>query len=703
LTFPISAGVYVTETNLTDIVPAVSESIAALAGIFAWGPCFQPNLISSQTNLVNTFGRPSNLNAGTWFSASNFLDYGNAIWIVRTANTTTNTVNSALNAVGNTNPANILNCVVLNEVTFASQEFPDANVQYIAKYPGALGNTLRVGQCDSAQQYIANISLSGTITSGNSSGNSYIGVLDIPPGSKTGTMTFTAGVGSNVAVGNLFANSLITTFGRGDVFQVTTGNRGNPTQFLQALKFGNAVTNATVTTIPVTFSSRYSGGSDYTSNTVTRYWQYWNLVSGAPGISPWQANSSNPTVADQLSIVVIDEDGLITGTPNTVLETYNNLSRATDSQNADGSTNFYKTVINQNSPWIWIANDRTGSPSNTAANLVAVTANEPPLDLSFTQGQDGDNESVAPMQTLINGWTLFTGKQAIDIDLVIAGVPLGANGTAGINNKTYNNFGMASWLINNLVQHRGDCVLFFSPDSSTVVNNVGQEAVDLVNWASLLDSSTFAFMDSGWKYQYDNYNNIFRWLPLNGDIAGCAAYTDAVSYPWFSIAGFNRGQIKNVIKLAYNPQETDRDFLYPNAVNPVVTFPGQGTYLYGDKTFTQEPTAFGRINVRRLFITIEKAISKVAQYSLFEINDVFTQNQLKNQINPYLKGIMGARGITDFIVICDATNNTPQVVDSNQLLCGIYVKPARSINFLRLDFVAVPDGVSFSTVENASF
>jgi len=224
------------------------------------------------------------------------------------------------------------------------------------------------------------------------------------------------------------------------------------------------------------------------------------------------------------------------------------------------------------------------------------------------------------------------------------------------------------------------------------------EADTLVAWRDAISDSSYAVMDSGYKYQYDRYNDIYRWIPLNGDIAGLCARTDQTNDAWWSPAGFNRGQIKNVIKLAYNPRKAERDILYPNGINPVVAFPGQGTILYGDKTLQAKPSAFDRINVRRLFIVLEKAISRAAKYSLFEFNDSFTRAQFKNLVVPYLRSVQGRRGITDFLVVCDDTNNTPQIIDSNQFVGDIYIKPARSINFIQLNFIAVGTGVQFSEV-----
>jgi len=291
---------------------------------------------------------------------------------------------------------------------------------------------------------------------------------------------------------------------------------------------------------------------------------------------------------------------------------------------------------------------------------------------------------------------LFGSTEDVDISMVLQGRPIG--GTTAINGETITNYQLANYLIDNLAETRKDCIVLISPDKDKVINNNGNEATSLRNWRGAIHSSSYAVMDSGYKYMYDRYNDVYRWIPMNGDIAGLCVPTDNTNDAWWSPAGFNRGQIKNVVKLAYNPKQADRDLLYSNNINPVVTFPGQGTVLYGDKTLTSKPSSFDRINVRRLFIVLEKAISVAAKSSLFEFNDAFTRAQFKNLVNPYLRNIKGRRGITDFLVVCDETNNTGEVIDRNEFVGDIYIKPARSINFIQLNFVAVRSGVQFSEV-----
>ncbi|NDG32938.1 hypothetical protein EB118_23075, partial [bacterium] len=355
----------------------------------------------------------------------------------------------------------------------------------------------------------------------------------------------------------------------------------------------------------------------------------------------------------------------------------------------DGSTNYYKTVINNTSNYLWWANDRSGAASANSGTLTT-SSTTTPLTISMNSGTDGYNESnTTNITNIITAYDFFKSAEDIDISLVLAGkaTNTGTNGTQ-----------LANYLIDNIAESRKDCVVFVSPMKEDVINNSGSEVNDVKDFKDSLRSTSYAVCDSGYKYQYDKYNDIYRWIPLNGDIAGLCVRTDSDRDPWFSPAGFNRGQIKNIIKLAYNPSKAHRDILYKAGVNPVVTFPGQGTILYGDKTCLSKPSAFDRINVRRLFIVLEKAIATAAKFTLFEFNDEFTRAQFRNLVEPFLRDVQGRRGIYDFKVVCDTTNNTAEVIDRNEFIGDIYVKPAKSINFIQLNFVAVRTGVEFSEI-----
>jgi phage tail sheath protein FI len=425
------------------------------------------------------------------------------------------------------------------------------------------------------------------------------------------------------------------------------------------LKVVRAANTDTTVATNTYFESKYPGSlgnslrvEAVASNTFSG-WTYESQFTEAP------ANN-------ELHIIVIDEDGEFTGIANTVVEKYAFVSTVSSAKTFDGSSNYFVNVLENRSKYV---------VSNTAINYNANTD----ISESFTNGTDG----VINNGNVIDAYDLFVNADNIDISLVITGPA----------NQTITNH-----LIDNIAEIRKDCVVFISPERADVVDNYGDETTDTIAYRNTLTSSSYAFMDSGWKYQYDKYNDVYRWIPLNGDIAGLAARTDRDRDPWYSPAGLTRGIVKNVVKLAWNPSQADRDDLYVKGVNPVVTFTGEGTLLYGDKTLLNRPSAFDRINVRRLFIVLEKAIARASRSSLFEFNDQFTRAQFVNLVEPFLRDVQGRRGITDFRVVCDETNNTGEVIDRNEFIGDIYIKPARSINFIQLNFVAVRTGVSFEEI-----
>lgn len=758
----LSPGVNVTEIDLTTIVPAVSTSVGAIAGLFRWGPVGERVLIDTEDRLLTRFGKPTNHNAETWFTAANFLSYTNALYISRAANTSgtvasqsfncntvfntvsndyffvatgnnhnivegmyvTQTSDSTVIPAGNTvtvievvgnngirlsesistnstvtlyfgHPettysalgvepgtfvANLVNQIVKNENQYYSmvQNFA-SGVTWIAKYPGAIGNSIRVAVVDNAATYSSNVALSNNTISG----------------------TMTANVGSNTA-SLVFVGDTTGSFAQGVVNQLIIGDQllfGNNTiniQYMKVSEVGAITTNASASAVTLNFQTPYRLHTNTVVGTIQRYWEFAGAVGVAPGQSNWQLYNGNTAAKDEVHVVVVDEEGQFTGTPGTILETFKGLSRATDAKNQGGTTNYYADVINQNSAYIWWAADRPLAASNTAMHLTS-SSETAPGDYYFTLGSDGHDEATVDLGTIATGYDLFHSTEDVDISIVLQGRPISGS-AAGLNVNAVVNFNLANYIIDNIAHIRKDCVVAISPDKSLVLNSFGQEALGIVDWRNQIHDSSYTVMDSGYKYQYDRYNDLYRWIPMNGDVGGLMARTDHTNDAWWSPAGFNRGQIKNIVKLAYNPRHTDRDLLYVNGVNPVVTFPGQGTVLYGDKTLQAKPSAFDRINVRRLFIVLEKAISQAAKYSLFEFNDSFTRAQFKNLVNPYLRTIQGRRGITDFLVVCDDTNNTPQIIDSNQFVGDIYIKPARSINFIQLNFIAVGTGVEFSTV-----
>jgi hypothetical protein len=560
MAFQISPGVNSSELDLTTVVPSVSTTAGAYAGQFQWGPVNKRTLVTHETDLVNRFGEPDSNTATSFFSAANFLAYGNNLQVVRSANT------GSFNASANTT------VLINNEDDYDEDYIAVSNTQsFVARYPGALGNSLKVSVC-----------------------------------------------------------------------------------------------SANTANVSAAFSA----------------WAYKGYFNAAPNTSTFAASAGG--AYDQMHVIVIDEDGLFSkGAKNTVLEVFPYLSKATDAKTDDGSPAYYRTVIRNTSKYIYALGPVDAA--NTAA-----TWDQDALNVSFVGLPENTTVSLASGATkavttadATGAWDQFSNADVVDVSLLISG-------DAGTT---------VQQSVIDLASTRKDCVAFVSPQYSDVVGNA-DPATAIQTWASttLGRATSYAFADSGWKYQFDKYNNVYRWIPLNGDTAGLCVRTDQTRDPWFSPAGYARGAVKNVVKLAWNPNQAQRDNIYSVGVNPVVSFPGQGTILYGDKTLLTQPSAFDRINVRRLFIVLEKAIANASKFSLFELNDEFTRAQFISLVEPFLRDVKGRRGIYDYRVVCDTTNNTAQVIDTNRFVGDIYIKPARSINFIQLNFVAVRSGVSFNEI-----
>ena len=440
------------------------------------------------------------------------------------------------------------------------------------------------------------------------------------------------------------------------------------------------------------FAARYAGAlgnsikvSMADANTYST-WTYATQFSTTPNTSTYVANQGGAN--DEIHIIVVDEDGKFTGTQGTVLEKFGYVSKASDAKDDSGNTNYYKNVLANKSRYIHWLSHPTGNTTATYANAssnwgnaasgVPFTKLAANVTLSLASGADGTVSTA----NVVTAYDLFDPAESVDINLVVSG-PADAT--------------VAASLIS-MAETRKDCLVFLSPEKADCVDNANDEVTDIKAYRDTLTSTSYAVLDANWKYQYDKYNDVYRWVPLNGDIAGLCARTDLERDPWFSPGGLNRGIIKNSIKLAWNPTKTNRDDLYVKGINPIVTFQGEGTVLFGDKTLLSKPSAFDRINVRRLFIVLEKAIARAARFSLFEFNDQFTRASFVNLVEPFLRDVQGRRGIYDFRVVCDESNNTPEVIDRNEFVGDIYIKPARSINFIQLNFVAVRTGVSFDEV-----
>ena len=627
MAFQLSPGINVSEIDLTTVVPSVATSIGGIAGNFNWGPVNEVTTITDEVRLVERFGKPDSTNYEYWFSAANFLAYSNNLKIVRAANTTS-TLNATANGSG---------VLIENETDYQDNHESASNSAYgpfASRYAGALGNSLRISICPSSQAYSSNLTTTDSVTANTTaSGNTLVQV--------TGNPT------SNVYVGDLVSFDGGTTYIR--VTAVTASN--------------------------ITVASAVSAITGQQS--ILRKWQYADNFGVAVGTSDYASTRGGS--GDEMHVVVVDEDGKFTGSANTVLEKYAFVSKASDAVGADGSSNYYKTVINNRSRYVWWMAHQPGAVNwgNTASATTYTNINVP-FSASFTAGADGTIGNTE----IVAAYAKYANADSVDISLMISGP----------GNAT-----VAASLINT-AETRKDVMVFLSPTKASVVDNAGAESSAIISYRDSLTSSSYAVMDSGYKYQYDKYNDVYRYVPLNGDIAGVCARTDLERDPWYSPGGLNRGIIRNAIKLSWNPTKAERDNLYVKGINPVVTFQGEGTVLFGDKTLLSKPSVFDRINVRRLFIVLEKTVSRAARSSLFEFNDQFTRAQFVNLVEPYLREVQGRRGITDFRVVCDESNNTSEVIDRNEFVGDIYIKPARSVNFIQLNFVAVRTGVAFDEI-----
>ena len=559
MAFQVSPGVQVNEIDATNVVPAVSTSIGGFAGSFNWGPVEQVTTVSSENELAEKFGSPDDNTAKYFLVAASFLKYGNALKVVRVAS---GHDNATADGSGQ---------LIKNEDDY-DNNYADGSLSkgnWVAKYPGVLGNSLKV--------------------------------------------------------------SMIT-----------------------------------------------EGISNFSN------WTYAANFDAAPGTSQFAIDLGKTSAKDELHVAVIDEDGAISGTPGSVLETFAFVSQGSDAKNSDGTSNFYKDVINSQSEYIWWADHDTSlsdAGETIASQSGSMTTNTAAIEHSLAGGSD-DNAPTTGEIAL--GYDLLEDADTVDVNLLFATPD--ANGAETI----------AEDLIS-IVNARKDCMAFISPPIEDTVGS-STPATDVKAFADGLTSTSYASVDSTALYVYDKYNDVYRYIGAAGHHAGLCANTDNVADAWFSPAGVNRGQLLGVTKLAFNPKKADRDTLYKARVNPIVSLPGQGTLLFGDKTLLSRPSAFDRINVRRLFIALEKAVSTAAKAQLFEFNDEFTRAQFRNLVEPFLRDVKGRRGLTDFLVICDETNNTSQVVDGNKFVADIFIKPNRSINFITLNFVATRSGVEFSEI-----
>ena len=661
MAFQVSPGVLVQEIDATNVIPAVSSSTGAYCGHFGWGPTEEVRTVTSGKGLVDLFGEPdtTDIMAEHFYPAAMFLDYGIDLKVVRVA--TTNMKNATTTSGQS---------LLIKNLSHYRANYNDGSAsvgEYGARYAGALGNSLKINSCGGSAAYSATgvTTTNGTSAKGGTS-------IEVTLGEKFVIGDIITAIGSDVV---RYKISAITyDSGSTGAATVTIAQEDDSTQGLDAAVASGASLN--------------------------REWEFARQFNGAPGTSSYASTRASAGVTDELHIVVIDEDGDISGTVGQILEKYEGVSKASDAKDDFGATNYYVDIIENTSDYIyWLDHSGTWSSAGSAAAGTTFGTGTLPEFRSFTNGADGRQPTTGQR---ITAWdTYFGSADNQDISLMISGSPQADDGSGSAVVTRAEATSYYNQLMN-IAEDRKDCVVFFSPIRSDVVDTGTAAATNVKATGDTLNSSSYAIMDSSWLYIYDRYNDRYCYVPANGAVAGICARTDYSHDSWYSPAGLNRGQIFGVTKLAYNPTKADRDTLYRSRINPIVTFPGQGTMLFGDKTLmSSDSSAFSRINVRRLFITLEKAISAAAKSQLFEFNDAFTRANFRAAVEPFLRQVQGRRGIYDFKVICDESNNDAGVVDAQQFVASIFVKPARSINYITLTFVASRSGVDFNEVYGA--
>ena len=696
MSFLKSPGVHVREIDLTTIVPSVPTTIGAIAGAFQKGPVNSIVTIGNEDDMVKIFGKPQNDSNQfeTFFTASNFLQYSDQLKIVRCESGVTNAIASGT-------------AFIIRDDDHYEDSFKDGQAsvgEWAARTAGIHGNSLGVSICANATAYEE---LAVTTTNAEEAlGQTVISVTD----------------------GTVFTIHDIVNFG-------------------EALGFEYQVTAADASTITIKLKDDPNGSglqsTIATATNIRRRWRFYDLFDAAPGTSDFATQNTRGT-QDEMHVVVYDQLGEISGfaitsngnRTNAVLETFANLSKNVFGKSPQGDSTYYVDKIFRTSNFVYSMDHNTagtnwgtdftgeeseivmedggtdGAGANAGENVVldaTGTSNEnengkiqleeggnsyAALDTPTTTNlKNGTDDYAVTAGELQIGYDNFDDVESIDVNLILGGKGGGAGDSASTQDTHVT-------MLTALTDKRRDCVAFVSPfRSATVgVSSSITATENVVEAFDLCPSSSYMVFDSSYKQMYDKFNDVFRFVPMNGDTAGLCAFTDNVADPWFSPGGFNRGNVRGAIKLSYNPKKSERDQLYRARVNPIVDFPGQGVVLFGDKTALAKPSAFDRINVRRLFLVLEKAISTAAKFSLFEFNDEFTRAQFRNLIEPFLRDVQGRRGIFDFKVVADETNNTGEVIDRNEFIGDIYIKPARSINFITLNFVAVRTGVEFSEV-----
>ena len=669
MSFLVSPGVHVREIDLTNVVPSVQTTVGAIASAFEKGPVSSVTSITSEEELIAVFGKPSTTSNQfeNWFAAANFLQYSDHLKVVRCES-------AVLNAGAN---SGIL--VRDDEHYLASfSTGQGSHGEWAARSAGTWGNSIGVQICSTATGYEQVVATDNQLVAGAGTA-----------GANTITVDNADEAGNAFNVGDMIS------------FYSDTSATVPVDEFNE---YEVTVVNTTTNVLTIRLKDDPNGGGLQNAiadnSYIRRKWKYHDLFANAPGTSQW--NTDHGGTNDEMHIVVYDTTGAITGydadvvgqRTSSVLEVYESVSKSSVARTPQGSSNYYPDVIFQKSNYIYWTDHISGG-TNWGTDTTTAYTSVIPITIDSLSGGTSDHAVSAGELTL--AYDKFADTELHDINLVIGGKGGGAGDTAATQDTHVT-------MITDLVEIRKDCVGFVSPYRSATVGvatagaTAGRAVNNVKTAFDLCPSSSYMVYDSAYKYMYDKYNDVYRHVPMCGDTAGLCAYTDGVADPWYSPAGYNRGNVRGAIKLSFNPDKAARDILYQARVNPVVNFPGQGVVLFGDKTALAKPSAFDRINVRRLFLVLEKAIATAAKYMLFEFNDEFTRAQFRNMVEPFLRDVQGRRGIHDFKVVCDSTNNTGEVIDRNEFIGDIYIKPARSINFITLNFIAVRTGVSFSEV-----
>ena len=665
MSFLVSPGVHVKEIDLTNVVPAVATSIGAIAASFQKGPVSSVTNITSEEELLEVFGKPQNSSNQfeNWFTAANFLQYSDSLKVVRAES-------AILNAGANSG-------ILIRDDDHYESSFSTgqgSHGEWAARTAGTHGNSIGVQICATATSYEQVLSASELTVGEDAVGSTAIEVDDVDASGKA--------------------------FNVGDLISFYSDSAGStPVDEFNEYEVTAINTVSNILTIRLKDDPNGAGLQNVVPDNsyIKRRWKFYDLFDSAPGTSDFATNNARGS-GDEMHIVVYDTTGDITGSVATaaggrtagVMEVYGNVSKNPVAKTPQGSNNYYADVIFKQSRFIYWT-DHISAGSNWGTDTTTTYTSVIPITIDELTGGTDDYAVTAGEMEL--AYDKFADTESLDINLVMGG-------SSSITTDSAAGQDTFVTMITALVEGRKDCVGFVSPyRSATVGVALSSTATENVKAAfDLCPSSSYMVFDSGYKYQYDKYNDVFRFVPMNGDTAGLCANTDNVADAWFSPAGYNRGGVRGAVKLSYNPAKAERDVLYRARVNPVVNFPGQGVTLFGDKTALAKPSAFDRINVRRLFLVLEKAIATASKFQLFEFNDEFTRAQFRNLVEPFLRDVQGRRGISDFSVVADGTNNTGEVIDRNEFVADIFVKPARSINFITLSFIATRTGVNFSEV-----